>query len=68
MVLALVVAVAVGRLVPRVVGVILAGVVVAGVAGRGRSDPLLRRLDLEARCLDVLARFLALLQVVPPYP
>src|SRR5262249_36744703 len=53
----LVVAVAVGRLVARVVRVVLARVVVAGIAGGGGSDPLLQWLDLEATLLLFFARF-----------
>src|SRR5262249_55884200 len=53
----LVVAVAVGRLVPRVIRVVLARVVVAGVPGGSGGDPLLQLLDGEAFGLLVLPRF-----------
>src|SRR5262249_28100146 len=64
------VAVAVGRLVARVVGVVLPRVVVAGIAGGAGGDALLQRFDLEAALVPLRARWrlldLALLHGGPP--
>src|SRR5262245_33324754 len=60
------VAVAVGWLVARVIGVVLTRVIVAGIAGSSGGNPLLQLLDLEAGLLQFVAGFVTGFHEDPP--